>query len=589
MMTANQGAALDAVDTARLYGDVAWFGRVRRDSGGPGEDQAAAYIAAQLGAAGMPVTSDGPVRIHEFDAYLSYPISATLEVVTPEGHQIRCLTHSFARATAPGGLEAGLVFLGDGADPLSLDMEGAAGRAALVDGLATPVTVLRASQAGCSALVFANKGHAIHNMICTTIWGTPGLDQLDRLPQLPVISINKEGGDLLKRLLARDEGVTVRITTGVDTGWRKSKLPEVRIPGGQDPDRFVLVGGHYCGWDVGVTDNGTGDAALLELARILWPYRAQLRRGVRICWWPGHSHGRYSGSTWYADTFFTDLAENCLAYHNIDSPGVRGATRYVARHTTAEVEGFCRGIIERQTGQPHVDVHRPTRAADQAFLANGVPSFSTYPLLPEDHPDRWPWTGGSANAWWWHTEHDTLDKADVGILAQDAQISLTAILALANAELLPFEHISTAREILDVTATLQRSVGEHLDLSPVLTQGRRLSAAALELEKARERASGRPAKAKVLNRTLMRLSRVLNPVLYSQGGRYHHDPAEWVPAMKASAAQVLPGLSRASALPQLAGQFEYGFLRSQMLRERNRLVTALREAARLAEDAVGSL
>ena len=34
-------------------------------------------------------------------------------------------------------------------------------------------------------------------------------------------------------------------------------------------------------------------------------------------------------------------------------------------------------------------------------------------------------TGGSANAWWWHSVHDTLDKADVEILALDTKISLT--------------------------------------------------------------------------------------------------------------------------------------------------------------------
>ncbi len=328
---------------------------------------------------------------------------------------------------------------------------------------------------------------------------------------------------------------------------------------------------------------------MLELARILWQHRAQLRRGVRICWWPGHSHGRYSGSTWYADTFFADLAENCLAYHNIDSPGVRGATRYVARHTSAETQRFCRAIIEGQTGQQEVEVHRPNRAADQAFLANGVPSFSTYPLLPLDHPDRWTWTGGSANAWWWHSEHDTLDKADAGILALDTRISLTAILELVNAEILPFEHVSTAREIRGVTADLQGKVGDHLDLGPVEGEGQRLSAVALALEETRERVAGDAAGVEVLNATIMRVSRALNPVLYSQSGRFRHDPADWLPSMKNSAGQVLPGLSQAVALPRLAGGFEYGFLRAQMVRERNRLVSALREAVRIAEDALEAL
>ena len=57
---------------------------------------------------------------------------------------------------------------GTGFDP-------ARGKIALVDGLATPVTILQASQAGCAGIVFANEDRVIHNMIGTTIWGTPEL------------------------------------------------------------------------------------------------------------------------------------------------------------------------------------------------------------------------------------------------------------------------------------------------------------------------------------------------------------------------------------------------------------------------------
>jgi hypothetical protein len=45
---------------------------------------------------------------------------------------------------------------------------------------------------------------------------------------------------------------------------------------------------------------------VLELARVLKRFDGQLRYGLRFCWWPGHSHGRYSGSTWYADTNWHD-------------------------------------------------------------------------------------------------------------------------------------------------------------------------------------------------------------------------------------------------------------------------------------------
>ncbi|HLW60754.1 MAG TPA: M28 family peptidase [bacterium] len=566
----------NAVSAERLLAHLQWFSGVRRDTGGPGEARAAEYIADRLRAGGVPVT------VHEFDAFLSYPVRATLEVLAPEQLQIACLTHSFGRPTGAQGVVSDLLALEDG------NVNRGAGRACLIDGLATPVTILRASRAGCAAVIFANQDQVIHNMIGTTVWGTPALDQVDRLPQLPVVSVNKAGGETLRRLLAGGQRVTVRVTTDVKTGWVRSELPEARIPGGGGTSEFALVGAHYCSWDVGITDNATGDVCLLEMARILWDHRADLRRNVRICWWPGHSHGRYSGSTWYADTYFADLAEHCLAYHNIDSPGVRGATRYVARHTTAEVQQFCREVIRRVTGQRDVPVHRPSRAADQSFLANGVPSFSTYPFLPDDHPDRRPWTGGSANAWWWHTEFDTLDKADPEILALDTRVSLTAVAELANAEILPFNHVDTGREIRECVSQLATAVGSHLDLLPAITAADAFLTSAAKLEVLKARADGRRA-ARRINEALRRLSRILTPVIYSQSGRFAHDPAEWSPIMRAVGQYTLPGLSRAAALPQLAGDLDYGFLRAQAVRERNRVVTALGEATRLAEETVEAI
>ncbi|NLG09596.1 MAG: M28 family peptidase, partial [Deinococcales bacterium] len=347
------------IDEGRLAAHLDWFAGVRRDTGGPGEDAAAGYIVAQLEEAGVEV------RVHEFDAFLSYPREASLTEADGASLGVGCVTHSFAASTPDAGLTGELTYLPDA------DFSQAAGKLVLVDGLCTPITVLEASRAGVAGVVFVNQGDVVHNMIATTIWGTPSLDQLDRLPTVAAVSVSRPDGERLKARLAEGP-LTVRLTTRVETGWYRSKLPEAIIRGSDaDTDEFVLVGAHYCSWEIGITDNATGDACLLEMARALQAQRHALKRSVRLCWWPGHSHGRYSGSTWYADNFFHDLADNCVAYHNIDSPGVRGATLYVARHTTAEVEAFCTNLIGDMTGQTSPEVHRPSRAADQSFLANG--------------------------------------------------------------------------------------------------------------------------------------------------------------------------------------------------------------------------
>ena len=127
-------------------------------------------------------------------------------------------------------------------------------------------------------------------------------------------------------------------------------LPVAEIRGQQDPDEFLLVHGHYDSWYEGIGDNATGDAALLELARVLWTLRDRLKRSVRIAWWPGHSTGRYAGSTWYADTFADEIDEHCIAQLDIDSPGCADATAYEEVMWMAEADALCRSSIQDALG-----------------------------------------------------------------------------------------------------------------------------------------------------------------------------------------------------------------------------------------------
>lgn len=562
------------INPDNLRRHLEWFSEVRRDTGGPGEEAACNYIAEQLREYGVPV------NVHEFDAFLSYPRRAKLVVTGPEELEIPCVTHSFCASTGPDGIEGELTYFpgGGGADT--------GGAIALLDGLLAPFEVLQASRAGAKALIFANQDDVIHNMIGTTIWGTPTTDQVDRLPTVPAVSINRPGGEKLKALLEQGP-VTVKLVAEVDTGWFTSKLPEAVI-GGTD-EKFVLVGAHYCSWEYGITDNSTGVAVLLEMARVLWENRDELTRGVRIAWWPGHSHGRYSGSAWYADTFFHDIGRRCIAYHNIDSPGVRGATRYIARHTTAEIQDFCRRAIGRLTGQHEAPIHRPSRAADQSFLANGVPAFSCYPFLPEDHPDYRPWTGGCGNAYWWHSSEDTLDKASVEILTLDTKISTTAVARLCTEPVLPLNAASLAAEITRFAGELAVQTESHLDVTDFTRRTEVFAEkAGLLMEKARRLAEN-PADSRELNSvndTLMHLSRILGPVIYTKGGRFTHDPAEWSPLMRNAMAATFPALRPAWALDDLKGTRDYGFLRAQLGRELNRINWALDEAAALCSRAL---
>ncbi len=560
-----------SIDSNRLWKHVEWASHVRRDTGGPGEEKMVNYIVDELAKDGVPV------KIHTFDAYLSYPRQATLEV-RPKGEEafkLTCLTHSFARSTGPNGLIGSAKIIGED------DLDLAAGRVAVVDGVATPIQVLDLDRAGAQAIIFVNPGDVIHNMIETTIWGgVPTPAQVDLLPSVPVVSVNNADGEKLKGLLKKGS-VEVKLVTKVDTGWYTVKLPEVIIPGTDESEDFVLLGGHYCSWEVGITDNGTGVAVLLELARIFWQERDNLKRSVRIAWWPGHSHGRYAGSTWYADTFFEELRKHCILYHNIDSPGARGATQYILRHTSAEVEDFARRVVETYTEQQDPPVHRPTRAADQSFLNMGIPACSLYSFLPDGHPDKRLWTGGSASGWWWHSEHDTLDKADPKILAKDCKLSAAFVTLLANAEVLPFDFRLLAEEIAETIKFLDREIGAEVDLRLLVERAEALVKAAEALNQ-KPMADDPAAKAR-RNRVLRKVSQSLNPVVFGLEGPYGHDVAERVPQMTAHKGAKMDGLSRAIALKDLKGTDQYGFLKTQTVRQINRANEALEGALELLQ------
>jgi hypothetical protein len=78
------------------------------------------------------------------------------------------------------------------------------------------------------------------------------------------------------------------------------------------------------------------------------------------------------------------------------------------------------------------------------------------------------------------------------------------------------------------------------------------------------------------NELRMRLCRLLIPVNYTRLGPFEHDLA--------LSTKPVPGLSDAGRLAALdAGSDDHHFLRTKLVRERNRVEHALREAMRLAE------
>src|SRR5204862_183970 len=114
-------------------------------------------------------------------------------------------------------------------------------------------------------------------------------------------------------------------------------------------------------------------ASILDMARVLQRHRTELARGVRFAWWPGHSFGRYPGSTWYVDHFWTDLDRHGVAYTNLDGSGRRGSrVDAVIAGGWPGLADFSREFAERLTGKTvssraGARPFRPGRDSDSSF------------------------------------------------------------------------------------------------------------------------------------------------------------------------------------------------------------------------------
>ncbi|HET6781364.1 MAG TPA: M28 family peptidase [bacterium] len=555
------------------------FADLVRESGTDAEWTAAREIASQLQKWGVPHV------VHEPRLYLSVPEQASLELLEPESHTLRAKTPSFSVSTDGRPVRGRVVYVpsghGTAADtfdaPLSDSAADVRDRILLTDGFPSPQKVLTIQHRGASGIVFIHPGEDIHEMICTTIWGAPDLDSLPRKPAVPVVSVNRPDGDRLVRH-AQDGTLEVALHTRLREGWMRCPVVVAEIRGMEEPEVFLLAHGHIDSWHVGIGDNATGDAALLELARVFWTHRARVRRTLRVAWWAGHSTGRYAGSTWYADTHALDLVENCLAHMNIDSPGCRWATEYEDISWMPEAEAFAQAAIRDATGKPSFG-ERAHRAGDWSFNNLGLSGFfmlfSTMPKPLLKEKGYYPVGGCGANIAW-HTEGDTLEIFDEANLSRDLRAYATAVVRALNEPVHPLDFRATVREFRQTLKMYQEAAGPHFDFSPAM---REVDALHAVLDRMYVHAAGlasRPVSdpaVRAVNAAVRRIGRQLVTLNFARADRFRHDPAVPVPP--------LPDLAVAGQLASTYPDMR-GFIQAHLVRGQNRVIWTLRAAAQIA-------
>jgi N-acetylated-alpha-linked acidic dipeptidase len=306
------------------------------------------------------------------------------------------------------------------------------------------------------------------------------LEDAATITKIPVLPISyADAQPLLEALTGRVAppdwrgglGITYHVGPGatkvhlkVKSNWNTKPVYDViaKIPGATFPDEWVLRGNHHDAWVNGAEDPTSGMVAVLEEARALGELLKagwKPKRTIIYCAWDGEEPGLL-GSTEWAETHYDELQIHAVAYINSDSNG-RGYLGIEGSHTLEKfANDIARDISDPETKlstwkRNHLheiaeaksleDREKIRQRADERIGALGSGSDYTAFLQHDGVASMNIGYGGEDGGGIYHSIYDDFywythfSDTNFQYGRALAQTGGSAVLRLADADLLPFE------------------------------------------------------------------------------------------------------------------------------------------------------
>jgi hypothetical protein len=557
-----------------------------RLAGSPNGARMAEYSAGQLRDAGLSV------RIEDGEGLVSFPEPGALTVLGPQDIAIEAFTLGHSLSTLPEGITATLVDVGGGgfADYAGVNARGCITLSELSYHPARHEKQRIAALQGAVGCVMMNWGRddstAVPFGSVKPAWGNPTPHGMrEEMATLPCIGISRVAGLALRAML-RQGPVRVRLLARAENRWAPVHVTvgELAVPGTED---FVLLGGHQDSWfGPQPTDNATGNACMLELARVFARHRGLLRRGLVCGFWAGHETGTMIGSSRFADRHWDRLRAHAVAYLQIDQPGCLGVSEWSAS-SNAELRRFHQQVEAAQLPDWPRRWHRAGKMGDASFFGLGIPMFGGQGGYNEAELAA---TAGASVGWWHHSLENTLDKVDWPSIPPHLRIYAAYLWGLLTEPVLPLDYTEVTELFVSRLAALAPAAPE-LELAPVLDHARALQGEALALSQLadgwRARYAADPGlgstPADQLNRCFRALSRLLIPLASTACGAYAQDPYGYTPQTT-----MIPSLFDIPALAEAAPE-QRRLMEVSLRRARNQVSDALQDARALIAGTRASL
>ncbi len=260
--------------------------------------------------------------------------------------------------------------------------------------------------------------------------------------------------------------------------WSVRPLYDViaRIDGSEFPDEWIIQGNHHDAWVNGASDPTSGSVALMETARGLGELLKtgwKPKRTIVLASWDGEEWGLL-GSTEWAEKHADELSKKAVVYVNSDSTGKGWLNASGSHSLEAFVNDLMRDLrdpkrgttlfqakLDHQIAEAKTDEDKREIQQRKDLAINALGSGSDYTAFL-DHLTvasldmEFGGDGGGGvyhsvyDSFYWYTHFSDTDFSFGAALSRTIG---TALLRLADADVLPFEFTATAR-------TLQRYVEE---------------------------------------------------------------------------------------------------------------------------------
>ncbi len=288
------------------------------------------------------------------------------------GADLDCHALVWSPATPAKGLEAEVLDLGRGLpDDIRANSDAVRGRFVLVrhEYMFASETMHRRwkydAARECDAAGFLIAGHLPGDLLVT------GSSGRNRAEDIPAAAITHEGAARLGAGGGALPRVRLTIETAISDAFAESLILD--LPG--ETDERVVLSAHIDGHPLGESaiDNATGLAVALDVARVLQPHVAGLRRGLRLCLFNLEEWG-LAGSARYVDGLSQPARDAIALNVNLDSVGGDGRLTALTSDFPG-VEKFLRTVPG--CGTEDLRFYRPLmRNSDHYnFARHGIPAF----------------------------------------------------------------------------------------------------------------------------------------------------------------------------------------------------------------------